>query len=243
MKIEAVTVCVNYSDFLVYTLPSIKNQFDRLVVVTDTKDVETKKLCDISKVDCVQTDSFYEEGHSFNKGKGINEGLKRLSLDGWVVHLDSDIYVPPQTRSILRNLPLQKNKIYGVDRLMCPGYKEWINFTRNKKHIYPSNVAVQGDVFPLGFRLADYKTVGGGYMPLGYFQMWHPETSGIKRYPSEHGFADKTDLLHCKKWPREKRELIPEVFVVHLESEVGRGLNWKGRVSPQFGPQNVSPKL
>ena len=63
------------------------------------------------------------------------------------------------------------------------------------------------------------------------------------RYPNEHGFADRTDVLHCKKWPREKRELLPEILVIHLESETGIGLNWKGRKTPMFGPKATLPTL
>ena len=38
MVIEAITVCVNYSDFLAWFLLSNAKLFDRLVVVTDTQD-------------------------------------------------------------------------------------------------------------------------------------------------------------------------------------------------------------
>lgn len=238
MIIEAVIVCVNYADFLAHTLPSTRSQFDRLVVVTDTKDLETKKLCEFYNVECVQTDVFYEGGDSFNKGKGINKGLECLSLKGWVVHLDSDIYLPPLTRSILENLPLQNDKIYGADRLMCPSYELWDRFIRKPSPIQDSWVFVHTDAFPMGVRLAEYKTPDGGYEPIGYFQMWNPEKSGVYRYPTEHGYADRTDVIHCKRWRREKRELLPEIIVIHLESERGFGLNWKGRTTPEFAPQS-----
>jgi hypothetical protein len=237
MIIEAVLVCVNYSDFLAHTLPSTRSQFDKLVVVTDTKDLKTKKLCEFYNVECVQTDVFYEDGNSFNKGKGINKGLEKLALDGWVVHIDSDIFLPPQTRGILENLPLEGDKIYGADRLMCPSYEKWEKFIRRPSPIQDSWIFIHTDAFPMGVRLAEYKTPQGGYEPIGYFQMWNPKKSGIFRYPTEHGFADRTDVLHCKKWPRKKRELLPEIVVIHLESEKGLGLNWKGRVTQEFAPK------
>jgi hypothetical protein len=73
--------------------------------------------------------------------------------------------------------------------------------------------------------------------------MWNPVGSGVSQYPSKHGFADRTDVLHCKKWPREKRELLPEIVVIHIESEAGIGLNWKGRKTPMFGPKATLPTL
>jgi hypothetical protein len=234
MKLEAVIVCVNYSDFLAHTLPSTKNQFDRLVVVTDYEDVETKRLCEYYNVKCVQTDVFYENGDKFNKGKGINEGLKHLDLDGWVVHLDADIYLPPQTRSILENLPLDSSKIYGADRLMCPNYDEWKEFNNCPSPIQDAWIFVHLTRFPVGVRLCEYKAYHGGYEPIGYFQLWNPGASGVTAYPDKHGFADRTDVLHCKKWPREKRELLPEIVLIHLESEAGIGLNWKGRTTEKF---------
>lgn len=234
MKLEAVVVCVNYSDFLAHTLPSTRNQFDKLVVVTDTKDIETKKLCEFYNVQCVQTDVFYESNDTFNKGKGINEGLKNLDLDGWVVHLVSDIYLPPQTRSILENLPLDETKIYRADRLMCPSYDDWQEFVNSPSPIQDSWIFVHLTKFPVGVRVCEYKTFHAGYEPIGYFQMWHPKTSGVLSYPDKHGYADRTDVLHCKKWPREKRELLPEIVLIHLESEAGIGLNWKGRTTEKF---------
>lgn len=235
MKLEAVIVCVNYSDFFAHTLTSVRNQFDKMVVVTDLKDTNTKLLCEYYNVECIQTDIFYENGDTFNKGKGINAGLAQLSLDGWVVHLDADIYLPPQTRTIIENLPLDKEKIYGADRLMCPNYEEWQKFVDNPGPIQDSWIFIHLTRFPLGVRIAEYKTPQGGYEPIGYFQMWNPKGSKVFRYPDKHGFADRTDVLHCKKWSRDKRELLPEIVVIHLESQPGIGLNWKGRTTPLFG--------
>jgi hypothetical protein len=234
MKLEAVIVCVNYSDFLAHTLPSTRNQFDKLVVVTDFEDLETKRLCEYYNVMCIQTNAFYENGDTFNKGRGINEGLRHLDQNGWVLHLDADIYLPPQTRSILENLPLDSSKIYGADRLMCPSFDEWQEFQNSPKPIQDAWIFVHLTQFPVGVRLCEYKTHHGGYEPIGYFQLWNPLKSNVFTYPNKHGFADRTDVIHCKKWPRQKRELLPEIVVIHLESEPGIGLNWKGRTTEKF---------
>lgn len=239
MKIEAVLTCVNYSDFLAHTLHSIKNMFDNLVVVTDTKDIRTKNLCEYYHVKCIQTDIFYEDGNSFNKGKGINAGLKELSMEDWVVHLDADIYFPPLSRWILSCLEpnLDKNHIYGIDRLMCPSREEWNKFLDNPTLIHQSYTYVHPTAFRVGTRIADYTNVHGWH-PIGFFQMWHPSTSGITTYPESNDGADHTDVVFSKNWSRKHRSLIPELLCIHLDSvgSTGKemGINWKGRKTLPF---------
>ena len=60
--------------------------------------------------------------NQFCKGAGINEGLSRLDQDAWVVHLDADIWLPPQTRLLLENANLDPCMIYGIDRFCVKGY-------------------------------------------------------------------------------------------------------------------------
>jgi len=55
MRIEAVVVCVNYSDFLAATLPKNIELVDRLVVVSHYEDRATHRLCD--KYSCVARSS------------------------------------------------------------------------------------------------------------------------------------------------------------------------------------------
>lgn len=242
MYLECVVVCVNYFDFLAHTLPYNRNQFDNMVVVTDTKDENTKTLCEYYHVTCVQTDIFYKDGQVFNKGAAINEGLKHLSNKGWVLHLDADIYLPPLTRTILEKLPLQKNKMYSCDRLMCPSYYDWVRFMNKPRNVQEGWIFVHMDAFPIGVRIAEYMTDDGGWEPIGYFQLWNPKGSNVYGYPTEHGFCDRTDVIQAKRFPRENRELLPEIIVIHLESEglgVGdMGKNWKGRMTKQFGNQD-----
>jgi hypothetical protein len=235
MKIEAVTVCINYSDFLAHTLPHNKNHFDNMVIVTDTKDINTKKICEYYNVRCVQTDVFYEDGSGkINKGKGINEGLKHLDGDGWVVHMDADIYLPPLTRSILEKLELDKETIYGIDRMMCPTYKKWIDFLDNPSPLHEGWIYVHTTAFPLGVRIAEYKNKG--WEPIGFFQMWNPKGSGVLEYPKNHGSIDRSDVLFAKNFSRAKRQLIPEIISIHIDSEemVRMGKNWNGRQTVKF---------
>ena len=88
--------------------------------------------------------------------------------------------------------------------------------------------------FPIGSRLVLREQ--GGYVPIGFFQLWHG-----RRYPVRQGNAEHTDVLHALQWPRDKRRLLEEVFAVHLESERSKmGANWSGRKTVPFGPGQVS---
>ena len=247
MKLEGVIICCGYADFLAQTLPENKNFFDYLVVVTDTKDQATKDLCEFHHVHCVQTDVFYENGDPFNKGKGINEGLKILKKDGWVLQLDADIYLPPLTKMILNNCDknggFDPKAIYGTDRMMCQSYDEWIKFKANPFLTHQGWIYVYTTVFPMGVRIAKFHTSDytTGYLPIGFFQMWNPKGSGVYIYPDEHGNADRTDLLMAQKFTKGFRHLIPEIVPIHLESEplsvAQMGANWNGRKTRIFGPE------
>ena len=80
--IEGVCVCVNYADFLAQTLGFNRTHFDNLVIVTTPDDYDTINLCEYWNVKCVKTDAFYSNGDAFNKGLGINEGLKNSKKNG-----------------------------------------------------------------------------------------------------------------------------------------------------------------
>ena len=244
MYIEAIVVCVNYGDFLAYTLPQTKQIFNYTVVVTTPEDKLTQQICSYHNVECLKTNAFYEDGASFNKAKGINEALLYISKRDWIVHIDADIYLPPLTQKILYNLPLDKNKIYGIDRLMCPDYTSWIKYVEKPQPIHENYMFVNLNRFPIANRVADYN--GAGYAPIGYFQLWHGLTSRILLYPETHDGADRTDMHFSKKWSREKRELIPEIIGIHLDSENATvdnmGKNWNGRKTSVFGNTDYPEK-
>ena len=239
MILECVIISVGYADFLAQTLPLNKNHFDKIVVVTSPADVETQKLCEYHHVQCLQTNVFYENNAVFNKAKGINAGLKELTQKGWVLHLDGDMVLPPQFRSTLEPLDLDQSYVYGVDRLMCTSYADWAAHQarpfltqENGIYIHPTCATM-----PVGTRIAKYGTADG-YIPIGFFQLWHPKGSGINHYPQEHGDAGRSDMLFSMLWPRSKRGFIPEVVTIHLESErlSKMGANWRGRTTRPFSP-------
>lgn len=234
-KIECVVVCDKYHDFLVNVLPTNKFLFDKMVVVTSPEDLKTQRVCEFHHVQCIQTDSLRSRWKEFHKGAGINEGLDSLSRDGWVVHLDSDIYLPPQTKIILERANLNPAGVYGVDRFIVKGYEAWDQFRSMPDLQHECDTYVHVKAFPLGTRVTH--NFAGGYIPLGFFQMWNPKVSGIYDYPAEHTTAGRGDTLHAERWPRSLRALIPEVVAYHLESNDSRmAVNWNGRTTSEFGP-------
>ena len=80
MLIDAVTVCVGYSDFLAETLPVNLPHLNRLVVVTAPDDYETMAVCKLFSVECRATNLMTSGGSKFNKSRGIDYGLGLLGL-------------------------------------------------------------------------------------------------------------------------------------------------------------------
>jgi len=234
MHIEAVTVCVNYADFLAWTLAWNKFHFDDWVIVTDKADSKTQRVCAYHHVRCIATDAFYENDHAFNKGAGINAGLAAIGCTDWVAHIDADMVLPPRAREMFeQRAALEANAIYGIDRIMCRSFSDWMNFIAEPELQHSDEVYVNSTAFALGSRVA--KTDADGYLPIGFFQLWNARQSGIRSYPSGHGTSARADMGFARQWPRERRHLIPEVVGIHLESEPAEnGANWRGRETRPF---------
>jgi hypothetical protein len=234
IKVECVIVCKDYDDFLVHTLPENLGQLDHVVVVTHPDDKNTQAICRHYGVKCVQTEVMHQHGDKFNKGRAINIGLNHLRHDGWVLHLDADCILPYGFKRLLSMAHLDNSHLYGADRLRVKGYRAWQD---NKSMLIPHHkfgyLLTPHEAFPVGARLVHGDW---GYMPIGYFQLWH---SSVKReYPVIAGNAAHSDVVFATQWENHERVLIPTMFVYHLESDPGAytGTNWEGRKTPHFGP-------
>ncbi len=233
MKIECVIVCVDYADFLAETLPHNLPHFDRTLVITAPGDGETQELCRKLSVPYYATNVFTRDGDKFNKARGIDFGLGYLRHNDWIVHLDADTYLPPTTRLWLQSRSLDRESIYGIDRVNCIGYEPWKKFLADHHTGHDYMCRTKIPPFPLLDRISirDY----GGYIPIGFFQMWHGSLG--RRYPIAKGDAEHTDVLHAIQWDDAHRHLIPEIIGVHLQSNPAPlGANWKGRTTPRFAP-------
>lgn len=243
IHIEAVTVCVGYSDFLAVTAPYNKTHLDNWVIVTDSKDNDTKELCRKYSLKCVVTDEFYMDGAKFNKARGIIKGLDQLSYRGWVMQLDADIVFPNCISQALSQSHLDPQKIYGCDRVMCKNWNDWVKLKNSgwlhMQQDYHCRVNFP-EGFPIGVRWASPTY---SWVPIGFCQIWNAEADlykGVhhKQYPVTSGNdAARTDVSFALQWDRRQRELLPDVVVAHLESEPAKlGANWNGRTTKLFGP-------
>lgn len=241
MKIEAVIVCKDYSDFLEHTLPDNMQQLDRVIVVTHPDDKATQRLCTRYGIDFVDTKVMHHGGDKFNKGRAINLGLSHLKHEDWILHLDADILLPHGFRRALTHAELNRANLYGCDRLNTKSYDHWM---RHKYKTIPQHqwrfMVTPNEEFPLGARLMHQEY---GYCPIGFFQLWH--SSANRKYPILSGSAEHSDVLFSVQWARENRILLPELFVYHLESESsGMGTNWRGRKTKPFGhPSHHKPPI
>lgn len=242
LPVEAVTVSVNCGDFLAETAKWNRGQFKKWVVVTTPDDKETREVCRRYALHCLVTEDDKRDG-DFSKGRLVERGLQQLSADSWILHLDSDIVLPMNFNAELRRAHLDPECIYGCDRFMVRSHEQWqkvvqSGYMHTSGNMYPHGVNPPHG-FDIGCRWAD----SDGYVPIGFFQLWHrgggeEEWRGVrtKPYPISHGNACRTDVQHAKQWDRRKRVLIPELFVAHLESEaVPNGKNWNGRKTARFG--------
>lgn len=242
-RLEAITVCVGYDDFLRESARYNSHHFDRWIVVTEPGDTLTREVCRKFNLECVLTEDGKRHGAPFNKGRMIERGLQQTSADGFRIHLDADMVLPNQFRTLCETADLQKDTIYGVDRMLCKSWEEWQRVQKsgflNGGH-YEFHCYVKTDAgLSLGQRWAHPQM---GYCPIGAFQLWHSaedEWKGIrvKPYPMAHGNACRSDIRHALRWDRHKRQLIPEILAVHLESQPAKmGANWNGRTTRRFGP-------
>lgn len=232
-KLECVIVCDRYHDFLAETMPHNKFLFDRLVVVTSYEDKATQRMCEYHHVECIPTDVLESRKKKFCKGAGINVGLDALGKSDWVLHLDADIYLPPQTRLILQRAELDKSHVYGIDRFIVKGIEAWDKFREMPQLQHEDETWIHMGAFPMGTRVMHFGA--GGYVPIGFFQLWNPQVSKVFRYPEGHSTAAREDTLFLEPWPRSKRGFIPELIGYHLESlDAMKASNWSGRTTAPF---------
>jgi hypothetical protein len=239
MRIEAVTVCVGYGDFLAATARENRHLLDDWVIVTSPDDDETRDVCRRHSIRHVLSEE-HRRGGPFNKGRLIQRAYSQLGADDWILHLDADVVLPRQFRSLLDVAHLEEDCIHGVDRCNVVGWDAWRRIGSWDNHSYENYLTFAGLPSPAGARWA---STLHGYVPIGFFQLFHGTAmidrgKHLRHYPYNHSDASHSDVQFGLQWDRRHRRLLPEVIVLHLESEPARlGANWAGRTTARFGPE------
>jgi hypothetical protein len=216
---------MGFDDMLDATLKLNMPQVDTMIVVTSHEDHKTQAVARKHGALLVVTDLHQKNGRNFNKGAAINAGLSYFQYHGWRLHLDADIALPANFRRLLFNHhKLERSCIYGADRMDVIGLKELKDARQDEQHQHSCilHPRLQRSV---GARFLD---VLHGYVPLGYFQLWH--CSCQQPYPYSLGTAAHDDVMFAARWPEAQRRLLPGVFVHHLCARAPKwGENWDGR--------------
>jgi hypothetical protein len=232
LRLEAVTVSVGYDDILDITLGLNHPQLDTLIVVTSHADKATQNVCKKHSVMCVQTDLFNKNGRSFNKGAAINAGFTYFQYRGWRMHIDADIILPDNYRRILFNhTSLDKDCLYGADRVDIIGLDELKKYLNNSLPQQAHRILIT----PAVHRAIGSRVVSSlyGYLPLGFFQLWH--SSCQHDYPYSLGTAAHDDVMFAALWPLSQRRHLASVIVYHFCTEEPTwGSGWDKRVQPRL---------
>jgi hypothetical protein len=209
LRLEAVICCVGFDDLLDFTLGFNHAHFDTLIVVTAHRDKRSQAVARKHGCLCVQTDLFKKNGRNFNKGAAINAGMHHFQYHGWRAHLDADIIVPDSFRRLLfNNHHLDKDAIYGTDRVDVIGLDALRSAREQPQHLHNAFINASQNVSPR------YVDALHGWLPLGFFQLWHARCQ--KQYPYSLGTAAHDDVMFSASWPRSHRRLLPGVIVYHL---------------------------
>lgn len=208
-KIQALTVSVNYADYL-ECIAANRRHFDRWLVVTDENDTATQEVCRRHGMEILFSKRLYEDGAAFHKAAALNEGLDALDQDAWVAVMDSDILLPHDFRQRLDAQTLDDAGLYGLSgRRVCTTLVEF------------RALAV---CEPWADNLI-YTT-----FVIGYFNLFHLAQKQ-NRYP-EHTSDDASsyDVHFSESFPAAQRHYLP-IVCLHAGDT---SQNWRGRTSDPF---------
>jgi hypothetical protein len=200
MKIEAVTVCVDYSHYLKQVI-SNKNKLDRWVIVTHKSDKDTIKLCKKENIEFVLSKKIFKNA-KFAKGKAINEGLDILEKKDWILHLDADQLLPENFRDELNSINLNKKNLYGSYRYSESGYKFGP---------VPVFWTIKG-------KTKIIRKSKSYYIPIGHFQLWHSCVCQHYVENSKNTMSDDFKFVLSWRNPGEsKKEFREKLIMLNLK--------------------------
>jgi len=199
-KLSGVVVSVNYADRLAETLPKNIGLFDELVVVTTEEDEMTQAIARQHGAKLVISNRCFDDDHSFNKGRMLNEGLAGLKDPDWVILTDADITLNPKTREYVFGHSLNPGVLY---------------FTQRQ------------DRTAVAHQLISTNSEPNGYFQLFNPKARAIREKWPRPICEEFCSAGSVDSWFWQQWPRDKIVFVPELGVEHIAS-ARLGENWNG---------------
>lgn len=208
--INAITVCVNYADFLEHTIRNNKEIFYEYLVVTSHDDLETQRLCLDNKVNYLISDRVDQDG-GFHKGKAINDGIMDLNCKDWVCVIDADTLIESQSfrKALSKYIPLDENCLYGLKG------RGIINSRKELEEFKQGRLSIESDIY-------------SHCSMVGFFHLWNLKTRPFYSEVSSNAGLDDVlmrDSFQARYW----REL--DCYGIHLGP---LWLNHSGRVTEKF---------
>lgn len=208
MRISAVTVCVNYEDFLIHCLSNLAI-LDRWVIVTTSWDSSTINLCRDLKTELVIKDDWVNSEEHMDKGKGINYGIDALRDEEWILIMDADIILPFEMKEAFEASNPNPRFLYGMSRLCAQNRESFLAYQ-------------QGDSSKL-FVSHDFLA--------GFFQLYNRKIYPDRRYVEGRWTGRNTDWMFKKMWPTNERKLIQGMRCINV-GPVGK--NVATRITSQW---------
>ena len=225
MKLLAVTICINYADYLECVIEN-RRHFDRWMIVTVPTDRATHELCAKHGIECMDSAVLEADGRDFNavdnKGPVLNEGMDALfwsepqtgkseSLSTWMVVVDADVLLPRDFRQRVQALPLEAGFLYGMSgRKICETREQF----ETLRACEPWDVMAERNS-----------------QALGYFNLFCPDVRPDRCViRSGESVWEHDDYLFTTSFAPERRRVLP-FTAIHLGNY---GKNWRGRVSGSF---------
>ena len=228
MRLQTAITCVNYDDFLAWTLPRNLPYLESVTVVTSPYDPATISLAKRLGVPLFITEAFHEGG-SFNKALALNQWVAHASAfepESWLLTLDADILLFGPVADSLD--ALDPRGLYSVRRRMCADFSSFADLLSGSRVLSDFPL----DVVP--FRDGKLWGTIDAQNPAalaGYFQMWCPGASiGLKRFPPT-GTAEAYDLLFGLSFPETARSYLAMHEALHIGPPE---VNWAGRRSSRW---------
>jgi hypothetical protein len=235
MKIFAITICINYSDYL-ECVACNRRHFDRWIVMTIQEDSATHEVCTRYGIEYRNSSILSSNGSDFNavhnKGPVLNEALQLIEEDilgakensqeedYWTLIIDADVLLPRHFRDRVEALPLRKGVLYAAaGRKICETREQF----ETLRHSEPWE-----------------RLVSRYSQALGYFNLFAMDASPNRYPPRQAGnIVHHDDWLFTTSFAEANRAILP-FTVIHTGPYA---LNWDGRVSPQFSKNGIDDGL